>query len=339
MSGGTLDAFPAGSYTLFPVADNGELFEDFGPYVASISDSGVVAFQATSKGGGSGVFTAAGGSVSAVLDPSTGPVSDAWSHPDVNRDGSTCFYGTLRSGRRAVILVRDGQLITVADATGPRGPTINDRGLVAYQVESDEGRSGLFTGGGREISRIAETGGDFSGFHGLPVINRDGSVVFRADRTAGGQGIYVGDGRRLIAIAETGDRFADLGRFPILNDLGTVAFCATLRDGRSGVFTWSEGATATVIDSSGAFESFRGVLLNNPGRIVFYATPRGGRLGIFSGPDPVTDCLLSLGAPLFGSALVDFALNPVSINNSGQIAVRVVLADKRHLVLRADPAT
>jgi hypothetical protein len=95
---------------------------------------------------------------------------------------------------------------------------------------------------------------------------------------------------------------------------------------------------ATVIDSSGTFESFRGVLLSNAGRIVFYATPRGGQLGIFTGPDPATACLLSLGAPLFGSAIADFALNPVSINNDGQVAVRVVLADQRQLVLRADPA-
>ena len=61
MTGASLDhAFPPGSYTLAPVADTSGRFEDFGPFVASMNDHGVVAFQATSKGGASGVYIAAG---------------------------------------------------------------------------------------------------------------------------------------------------------------------------------------------------------------------------------------------------------------------------------------
>ena len=60
---------------------------------------------------------------------------------------------------------------------------------------------------------------------------------------------------------------------------------------------------------------------------------------MFSGPDPVNDCLLGLGAALLGSAIVDFALNPVSINDRGQVAIRVKLANELQLILRADPAT
>ncbi len=39
-----------------------------------------------------------------------------------------------------------------------------------------------------------------------------------------------------------------------------------------------------------------------------------------------------------GSTVVDLALNPVSINAVGQLAIRVTLADGRQFVLRADPA-
>jgi len=79
------------------------------------------------------------------------------------------------------------------------------------------------------------------------------------------------------------------------------------------------------------------VLLDSGGRVIFYATPRGGELGIFSGPDPMKDSILGLGTSLFGSTIVDFALNPVSINDGGQIAIRVKLANDMQHVLRADP--
>ncbi len=103
------------------------------------------------------------------------------------------------------------------------------------------------------------------------------------------------------------------------------------------MFTASAGEIATVIDTSSPFESFRGVLLNNAGRMIFYATPRGGELGVFTGRDPLNDCLLSVGASLFGSTIVEFALNPVSMNDVGQVAIRVKLANERQIVLRADP--
>ncbi len=328
--------FRAASYALTPIAKTGGRFTDFMPYVASINDHGVVAFQATLRGGGSGVYAGSGGPLSTIVETDAGPLAAIRSHPDLNGGGSACFYATSRSGLRAVVLVRDGMVLTLAEDAGPLGPTMNDSGIVAFRAESESG-AGIFTGSEGGISPVAETGDGFSAFHGLPVINGGGAVVFRADRSTGDQGIYVCDGGPLAPVAETGEVFAGLGQFPILNDAGTVAFCATLHDGRSGMFIASAGETVVVLDSSGSFESFRGVLLDEAGRLIFYATPRGGELGVFTGPDPVDDCLLQLGAPLLGSTLVDFALNPVSINNSGQVAIRVKLATGLQLVLRADP--
>jgi hypothetical protein len=71
--------------------------------------------------------------------------------------------------------------------------------------------------------------------------------------------------------------------------------------------------------------------------VVFFATPRGVNLRIFTGRDPLGDSILSLGAPLFGSTIVDFALHPVSINHVDQIAIRLKLANDMQYVLRADP--
>ena len=44
------------------------------------------------------------------------------------------------------------------------------------------------------------------------------------------------------------------------------------------------------------------------------------------------------GDALFGSTVADFALNPVSFNDAGQVAIRATLANGRQLIVRADPA-
>lgn len=329
--------FRTGSYALVPIASTGDRFSDFAPYVASVNDAGIVAFQATLRDGGSGIYVGAGGPVSTVTDPVVGPLTEVWSHPDIARDGSISAYATFASGDRAVILIRDREVVTVARTHGPLGPTMNDAGTVAFRADLEDGRSGIYTGNGGTITTIAETGDVLSGFHGLPVIDRRGAVAFRADLTTGGERICVGDGGSLTTIAETGDVFAGLGRFPSVNAEGAVAFCATLEDGGSGIFVASSEGTVQLLDTSGRFESVRGVLLDTTRKIVFYATPREGSLGVFSGPDPATDRVIGLGAPLFDSTIVDFALNPVSINDVGQLAIRVKLANDDQWILRADP--
>ena len=99
----------------------------------------------------------------------------------------------------------------------------------------------------------------------------------------------------------------------------------------------TDGRFATVADNDGAFESFRGALINNAGTVVFLATPKGGALGVYSGSDPVADKIISIGDPMVGSTVADFALNPVSINDCNQLAIRVALASGRQLIIRADP--
>lgn len=71
--------------------------------------------------------------------------------------------------------------------------------------------------------------------------------------------------------------------------------------------------------------------MNGLGQFVFYATPQGGDLGIYQGIDARK--ILAIGDPLLDSFVLEFALNPVSINNIGQIVVRVKLANQRQLFL------
>jgi hypothetical protein len=322
------------------IATTGDRFSGFAPYVASVNDAGTVAFQAALCGGGSGVFTGEGGEVEEVVGPSV--VGRVWSHPDLNNAGELSFYGDLLDGRQAVFLLRDGHQ-AIADthgpfvSIGPFGPTMNEAGAVAFRADGAPGVSGIYAADGTAVTKIAETDGPWSGFHGLPVMTGEGAVVFRADRKDGVQGIYTGRGGSVEPVAETGDRFESFGRFPSADEQGTVAFAATFRGGGEAIFT-AEGGRATPIGETGeAFESYRGALITNTGGVVRVATPRGGSLGLFSGPDPEADRILAGGDPLLGSTVSELGANPVSVNSAGQVAISATLVDGRQAILRADP--
>jgi hypothetical protein len=324
------------------IATTEDRFSDFSPYVASVNDDAAVAFQATLRGGGSGVFTGDGGAITELAGPKV--IAGVTSHPDLNNSGATCFYGTSLAGADGVFLLREGRLHLIAStrdgfaAIGPLGPTMNEAGTVAFRAEQTAGVSGIFAGDGDTVSTLADAQAGWNEFHGLPVIDGRGIVVFRADRPDGVQGVYAAGGGTIEPVAETGAIFETLAPFPSTNEGGTVAFAATLRGGGPGIFTATEGEAVRVLDTDGAFESFRGALINTAGQVVFAGTPRGGSLGLFAGPDPDGDRILALGDALFGSDVTDLAANPVSVNAHGHVAVRATLADGRQFILRADPA-
>lgn len=323
---------PRRAYTLLPVAVTGERFADFAPYVASIDEDGMVAFQATLPDGGSGVYVGrADDQVDTVVETKDGVLAEITSHPDV-AGGVVCFYARLTTGGSAVACVRDGMTSVVAEGHGPLGPTLNGAGVLGFRTAY-----AVCAGDASAVTTVAEMGSAYRAFDGLPVVDDRGCITFRADLVGGGQAIDVGDGARSTRIARTGDEYAELGRFPHSSrDGATVAFVATRPDGRSGVYVVEDGATDVVVDSSAGFESFRGALLDSAGRAVFYATPRGGALAVYAGGDSA-DPLLGVGTPLHGSTVAGFALNPVSVNGAGQLAIRVALADGRGMIVRADP--
>ncbi len=328
--------------TLTPIADTSDRFSDFAPYAAAIRDAGTVAFQATLRDGSTGIFAGNGGAVASLTERAGGVVRRFYSHPDIDEQGVSCAYGVLASGHEAVLLAKDGAVSAVADTSGPfknigpLGPTMNDQGTVAFRADTKAGRSGVFTGSGDgSIVTIADTAG-FAGFQGLPVVTRHGTVVFRADLSTGGQGIYRSRGQGPEAVAVTGDRFRTLGFFPSANKEDTVVFSATLAGGGAGIFQATDGQIRTIADTTDGFESFRGALISDSGTVFFYATPPGGQLGIYAGPDPRADAVLSIGDPLFGSTVVELALNPVSINERGQLAIRIRLASSQQWIVRTD---
>ena len=380
------------SFTFTPIAETGPRFRDFAPYVAALDDAGTVAFQATLTTGGSGVFTASGGPITTVASGSTSaagamrPMSppetvlrDVISHPDIGNDGSVCFYAECQAAgdparrHHSVVLVKDGEHREMARGAGPLGPTMNDRGAVAFRADVAPGISGVLIARGHDANSepgspppvtVADTRGHFTGFHGLPVIDRQGVVVFRADTRDGGSGIYAWNQGTIATVVatmvSTGGASAGAGpsvphsldpglldlrslaRFPAIDDHGTVVFAATRASGLGGIFAVRDGQLTAIVDGdSGRFASFRGALVDDSGALIFFANPPGGELGVYCGPDPVAHRVFAIGAPLGdhpGAPPVrSFALNPVSINRAGQLAIRLELADGQQAIVRADP--
>jgi hypothetical protein len=320
-------------YRFTTIAETGERFADFRPYVASIDDAGSVSFAASLAGGGSGIFAGSGDPPQALF---TGPVS---SHPD-GAAGSVWFYGSLADGRQAVVRAGDGAVDTVAAAgdelaaIGPLGPTVNGGGTVAFRADLASGAAGIFAVAPGISPRVVATAGDrFARFEGLPLVDGAGAVVFRAAAAAGEELIC----REAEPVVDSRGRFASLGRFPALTADGGVLFAAALRSGGAGVFVARGGQVETAVAPVPRFASVRGALADGRGVAVFYATPVGGELGIYAAAEPGGPPIVAVGGRLCGAQVTAFALNPVSINRRGQLAIRIELAGGRQAIVRADP--
>jgi PAS domain-containing protein len=95
------------------IANAGERFSDFAPYVAAVNDEDTVAFQAALRGGATGVFTGDGGAIAEFAGPTL--LAGVTSHPDLNNAGAMSFYGE-DDGAQGVFLLRDGRLRAILEA-------------------------------------------------------------------------------------------------------------------------------------------------------------------------------------------------------------------------------
>lgn len=321
------------------IAETGAEFTDFAPYVVAVADTGLVAFQAATNDG-TGVYAGDGDEVHALLT-SGGDITTVRSHADVDTRGDVCVYADLDDGHGAVLYKQGAGVFVVADTRGPlahirpAGPTMNEDRAIGFRAEFRDGHTGMFVGDVEGYTCVADTRERFSAFFGLPVVLADGSVVFRADLRGGGQGIYRSFNKRITPIVETGSVFGALANFPSVDEDGNVAFVGMLARGGGGVFLAHGERLIGLADTTDGYASFRGALIGG-GDLVFFGAPRGGELGLFTGRNPTTDRLFCLGDPLFGSTVVDFAANPVSLNRHGQLGLRLRLADDRQLVVRVD---
>jgi hypothetical protein len=100
-----------------------------------------------------------------------------------------------------------------------------------------------------------------------------------------------------------------------------------------------DGQEPKILGATGEdFRAFGGRCLDNYDRVAFRATLAAGGAGVFAGFDPEKDRVLVVGDELFGSTVTDVLFaGSNGCNDSGQFALRAVLADGRTVLVRADP--
>ncbi len=321
-----------------PIAWTDGHLVDFAPYVPAIDDMGSVVFQASFADGSHAILFDRAGVLETVASTGT-RFSRFISHPAIDESGTVCWFAEGSGPKTALLSSSRGALASVQSegeilgAIGPLGPTASE-GRIAFRADRADGRPAVFLHDRGSLIAIAAAEGEVAGFQGPPVVAA-GGVLFRVDLVGGGSAIDLWHQAKIERVAETGPRWVDLGRFPILTPGGTVAFVATCRDGSVGLFSGKPGAIEAWPFEGSKFESLRGTLITDGGHVCIYATPPNGSLGIYFGD--ADQPVLEIGRPFEGSVVAEFALNPVSINRHGQVAVRISLDDWRQTIVRIDP--
>ena len=329
-------------YEFTIIAETADRFIDFSPYVASINNNGIISFQAESANGITGIYSGDGKSLNIIIKSAESKFKKIYSHPDINNASEYCFYAEQNSGSEGVFLYRNNDTASLADtdsifkSIGPLGPVMNEAGEVAFRADLNTGHSGIFICNSSGVSKIADTESMFAEFSGLPVINSEGTVAFSAAMKNHVKGICKSNDGSYEVIADTGNEFTDFGRFADINDAGIIVFTALNINGSPGIFTYYNREINSVAETADGFESFRIALINNSGNIIFYGVTKEGKEGVFKGNDPAEDMIISLKDNLFDSPVSEIVFNPVSLNDKGQIALRIKLENDHQLILRAE---
>ncbi|MEQ9481164.1 DUF7453 family protein [Coleofasciculus sp. F4-SAH-05] len=347
------------------------IFDDSGPYnfdsypspSPAINNQGTVAFKATldldqypfpSQPRDSlfrdVIFTGDGQSLKRITQG-----MGTFEFKDIN-DSNTVAFSTQTSSPRAPVYVlsttNGGVLTTIsvdnstvglgADTFGD--VAVNNAGNVVFRDINVVFRDIFFdivTSDGVNRTTIADDSGLFRNFGEGLAINNQGTVAFKAFLYAGVSGIFTVNGDLTTPIADTHfDPFSNFGTLS-LNDADTLAFAASLDNGTEGIFTSNGGSFTTIADTSGGFSSFSGLVnaatINNNGTVAFGAQLDTGEYGIFTGSDPVSDKVITIGDPLFGSTVTSLGFSNQGFNDAGQVAFLAQLADGSSGIFLADP--
>jgi hypothetical protein len=335
------------------IADTSSLFVGLSSTVP-LNSSGSVAFFAYLRGGGVGIFTGNGGSITTIADTNNPLLTFGFSGIAFNNMGTVAFPLGVKGGGVGVFVGSGGPITTIADSSKGivsigEPVSINNSGTVAFFGSEASGIGGLFAGNGGPITTLYDNspGSPFSTF-GSPAINDHGIVAFAAvikNNTGGLAGIFTGMGAPTFTkiMDETGNILLRTSR-PDFNNAGTVAFDGEFKDtGDGGIFIGNGGPVITIADTSGPFSGFPGStpIINNNGEVIFLATLDAGGIGIFSGPDSAADKIIETGDPLLGSVVTDLPSNGsrLGLNDAGQVTFLASLADGREVIVRADPPT
>jgi hypothetical protein len=256
---GTLDSGAEGIYTYGPgglrtIAETTGPYSGFGPSpsLPALNNFGQVAFTATLKAGGSGVFLGDGTTTTPLATTASGDATGfAGLAVGLNNRGDAAMVANLAGGGQAILLSTGGApAVPIADTAGPIASfgsflNVNDDGLVAFAATLDAGGQSVFVWDGGVLTPIMSSGGQIT-FVGNQRLNNRGSLSILTTQAGASLAIYVytpesglkrligaGDSLFGSTIVETGAPmrgvFASVNSF---NDLDEVAFETRLADGR-----------------------------------------------------------------------------------------------------------
>jgi hypothetical protein len=291
--------------------------------------------------------------------------------PVLNASGQVAFFADLTgaSSTSGVFAGTPGSIQAAAlkNAAAPGGsyyysftyaPTLNSAGQVAFWADlTDAGGSGIF-GSGIYVGEpgsvraaavqgtAAPSGGNYTGFGGVPLLNGSGQVAFKGYMTGGSsaQGLFVGAPGSVQAVALSGSaapaggNYSNFPGYGAFNPSGRMAFVADLTGGSStqGLFAGVPGNLQAVAmqgssaPAGGNFGALSVPVINAAGQVAFLAHLTSGlsASGIFAGaPGSLQAVALQGAAAPSGGNYSSFSISdafPV-LNAAGQIAFRTNL--------------
>ena len=349
----------AGSFTFTKIADNQGEFTSIGS--SAINDSGTVAFVATLKDSSQTLYTSDGVSnteIANLNNLSSPGISN------INNNGTVVILETRLPLpisymiTQNLLVAQGGSLTTLASSFMDRFSNgrildfaLNQQDEVAYLSFSSGRGSNIYSLVFRRANqpdvRIASASNNPAPSIVPPDaqvdtldsinffdINNQGEVIFAATNKQSPPitAIFSVNGGERTRILET-----DASALRV-NDKGNI-----LLSNKDAIrlFDRSASTLRTIADtSSGSFKTFNDFYfaINNNDSVAFTATLNGGESGIFTGADPVADKVIATGDSLEGSTVTSWSLSGSAIlNNLGQIAFYVKLANGEQAIYRADP--
>lgn len=198
----------------------------------AVSNNGILTFTASyNVGGGQGVFTYDGATLTTIADTRTSPIFGI-GDPHVNNNGTVVFRAGLNpfGTQLALYTGNGGPLTLIADtATLPGSaflyPAINNKDVVAFTADLGGGGRAIFTSDGGSLTRLYDTT-QFPFISSSSGLSDDGRVIFLARFGPEHNGVAIGDGGPIVIVGERTDGLTDFIAAPVINNNGEVVYAA-----------------------------------------------------------------------------------------------------------------
>jgi len=366
----------AAPYDFVVIASSAGPFHDLQPSVPSLDANGAVAFVGETPGAGSFIRNVFVGSQFGCSIDDYVQISGLPGQPSflgINGIGrvvpTQVAFGARSSTEIAAYRGSGGPLSAIYLDSGEPvipdtiidEPAVNSAGTLALIVfGATSADTKLQTANDEDVSTLLSVGDDLPNrqhisaiFETDPDIDELGHVAFDAQYldptgTQCDEEVLLTTGDAAVASVvaaggfTSGCPFALAGTTPLaLNAEGQVAF-----GGRFGLLLNNAVFLDETVVWNDQLEGFGdspfpdAVAVNDGGLVAFELNSNNHHAVYLAlGDDPVADKVLAPGDALCGSTVTDVGFHRFGLNDAGQLALFVTLADGRSLVVRADPSS